>query len=191
MEITEMVKKILFLLLVLGAHISAASLEDIWQWYNNKEYHKVCSNSVTATDYFRYNKDENFINMYAHACLETDMINRLARPIIQLRKSKESRANASYYTTILYQKKLLYNALIDNLDILPKNLPSTNYILSKVYDDYVNQKYEKKDGAYLFKDAQDSSYMYKLSIKKDNDGFIKLVLETFKDGTIIKTRMYW
>lgn len=186
-----MAYKILFLSLIFSFNLSATTLGDIWAWYNNKEYSKVCSSQVSSVEYFKYNSDENFINMYAHACLETDMINRLSRPIIQLRKSKEARANASYYATILYQKKLLYNALIDGVDILPKNLPHTDYILSKVYNDYTNQNYEEKDGAYFFKDTTNSSYMYKLFVKKDSDGFTKLVIQTIKNGTIIKTRMYW
>lgn len=184
-------KLFIFSLLFLSSFLDGANLDEIWRWYNNKEYSKVCSKQVTLVDYFNFNDDENFINMYAYSCLETDMINRLARPITQLRKSKESRANATYYTTILYQKKLLYQAIIDGLTSLPSELPSTHYILSKIYHDYVKGNYELKENIYFFHDKSNAALLYKLFIKKDVDGFTKLVLQTEENGTIIKTRMYW
>lgn len=183
-------KKIFFILTILAVHLQSASLKELWQKYDEKKYDEVCSNSVSSKEYYRYNYDENFINMFAYSCLQTDMINRLAVPITQLRKTKESRANALYFATVLYQKKLLHHALVDGLDTFPTGLPTTKYILSKIYDKFTKKEYNKKDNKYIFKD-EGTPYTYELYTRYDSDGFTKLVLKTFENGTVIKTRLYW
>lgn len=183
-------KKIIFIFLFAYMHLNAASQEQIWNWFEDKQYDKVCSNSVTSSEYYKYKNDEDFVNAYAFSCLQTDMINRLSMPIIQLRKSKNSRANALYYSTVIYQKKILQYALADGFTNLPKDLPSTEYILSKIYDRFVNHDYEQQDNVYIFKE-QNSNISYKLFSKKFNDGFTKIVLQTLNNNEIIKTRLYW
>jgi len=103
--------KILFILAFgfLGVQASI-SLDTIRQWYSNGEYEKVCSYEVTAI-YETYTDNEEFVNMYGHACVETDMISRTVNPINKLIRSPQTRANAVYFATVLYQKKLLYQNL--------------------------------------------------------------------------------
>lgn len=182
-------KKILFTLLAINIFAQAASLNDIMRWYKNKQYDKVCSNIVTSKYYYRYKSNENFVNMYAHACLETDMINRLSIPIVHLRKTKQSRANALYYTTVLYQKKLLHHAVVDGLESIPKDMPTTNHILSYIYDKYAKKDYKRVDKFYIFDEGLPK--YYKMYTRKDSDGFTKLVIETYEDGKKIKKRLYW
>lgn len=182
-------KNIFFLLMALNLFAQDTTLNDIINWYNDKNFKKVCSNIVTSKYYYKYNSNEEFINMYAHSCLQTDMINRLSLPIIHLRKTKQSRANALYYTTVLYQKKLLHHAVVDGLEWVPRDLPSTNYILSYIYDKYAKKDYKKVDEIYYFDENMPISY--KMRTRHDSDGFTKLVLESYKDGKKIKTRLYW
>ncbi len=182
-------KKILFFVF-LTVYIQAASLDDVIQWYKAKEYKKVCSSEVKYRLYPKHQNDENFVNMFASSCLKTDMINRLSIPITHLRKTKKSRANALYYTTVLYQKKLLHHAVIDGLDTIPSDIPTTEYILSRVYDMYARKEYIKEDDTFIFFDKKYSK-TYKMYIKNDSDGFTKLAIESYKDGQMIKTRLYW
>lgn len=183
-------KKIVSILVLVSICSYATSLKTIYKWYNAEKYSKICSNKISNKEYYRYNDDENFVNIYADSCLKTDMINRLAIPITQLRKTKSARANALYYTTVIYQKKLLHHALIDGLSDVPNNLPTTSYILSKIYDKFANKDYKKDGDKYLFEDGN-STVSYKLYTRKDDDGYEKLVLKTMKDGKSIKTRLYW
>ncbi len=181
----------LFLILFSFICLNAIGLENISNWYKNKEFEKICSDEVASKLYYKYRKDEDFVNVYAYACLQTDMINRLADPITKLRKTKQARANALYYATILYQKKLLHHAVIDSINKLPNNLPTTEYILSKIYDMYVNNEYKKVGNVYFFTDKDDKNIAYKMYIKNDKDGFTKLVIQTFENEKKIKTRLYW
>lgn len=180
--------RLLIILVFLSLNLYSASLKDLWGWYNNKEYNKVCSTQISQNEYFKYNKDEDFINMYAYSCLQTDMINRLARPIMQLRKTKKSRANALYYTTVLYQKKILHHAIVDGFNELPTNLPNTQYILSKIYNLFAKKDYIKDKNTYIF---ELNNQEYRLFPKKYSDGYTKLVLQSVKNGIITKTRLYW
>ncbi len=183
-------KKIILLLTFLSICSYGQNLDKIWKKYEEKKYSEICSKSLDSKEYYKYRNNESFINIFAHSCLETDMINRLALPIVKLRKTEKTRANALYYATVLYQKKLLHHALADGLNIFPTGLPTTNYILSKIYDKFTKKEYNTKGNKYIFKD-DDSSKTYELFLRKSSNGYIKLVLRTLKNGKIIKTRLYW
>ncbi len=183
-------KKLLLTIITLYTYIQGATVEDVIKWYKNHQYEKVCSSEITHTLYNRYKSNENFVNMYAASCLKTDMINRLSQPIIHLRKTMRSRTNALYYSTVLYQKKLLYHAVIDGLNTIPKDIPTTEYILSRVYDMYARNDYKKQGNTFIFTDKKFSK-TYKMYIQNASDGFKKLVIESYKDNKKIKTRLYW
>ncbi len=56
--------------------------------------------------YKSYLQNEQFLTLYGLNCLETNDIDEIAKPMVLLKKSKESRQNASYFGTILLQKRL-------------------------------------------------------------------------------------
>ena len=118
------------------------------------------------------------------------MINRTILPIVKLYKSAKSRENAAYFATILYQKKLLYHALVDDVDISYINLPKTKYILSIIFNKFVSGEYDYKNGAYWFIDDDNSELSYKLSTEV-HQKVKKIFLRTYKNGTINKVRTYW
>ena len=89
----------------------------------------------------RNKNDEKFVSLYAFACLQADNIDRLALPIIMLKNSRDARKNAAYFSTILLQKNLLIDALENNQDISGLNLPSTDYVLSKVFSLFAAQQF--------------------------------------------------
>lgn len=157
-----MIKKTcLIFILLFTTVMNAANKEDIVKLYKNKDYRKAC---LKAGDlYQQYKDDEDFLSMYANACLEEDMINRTILPIVKLYKTPESRENAAYFATILYQKKLLYHALVDDVDISYINLPKTKYILSIIFNKFVSGDYNYKNGAYWFTDDSNSELTYSLS----------------------------
>lgn len=166
----------------------ATELDKIKEYYNQNNYEKACLKSGEI--YNNFSDNEEFLSMYAHSCLEADMINRLVLPIIKLYNTPEGRENASYFATILYEKKLLYHALIDDVDISYVTLPKTEYILSKIFQKFVNGNYNFSDGAYWFMDELDSSISYKLSAE-EHQKVKKMFIRTYKDGQIIKVRTYW
>ncbi|PHS57083.1 MAG: hypothetical protein COB17_07395 [Sulfurimonas sp.] len=157
-------------------------------FYKDTKFKEACD--IGFENFSRYKKDEEFISLYALSCLEVDYINRLAKPIAILRNSKESRANSAYFSVILMQKKLLYHAMIDGYDLSSLKLPTTKYILSKVFDLYLQLGKHLQKDRYLFKDSTDSRLSYKLYLIKNNN-IQKIVIEELYNSKIIKIHTYW
>jgi len=183
-----MIKKIMIIFICIVNFSSANSLSDVKQLFNNKKFSQVCIKSGKI--YQNYKNNEEFLNIFAASCLKADMINRMVLPIIKLYKTKKARENAAYFSTILFQKKLLYYALSDDIDISYINLPKTNYILSRIFDKFVKGEYDLKNGSYWFSDDKNPNLTYKLSLEERNN-IKKMYLRTYKNHKIIKVRVYW
>ena len=127
-------KIIIFILLAFNLHANIK--RDMLNLYEDKKYKEAC---ILGFNNFKYKEqDEDFVSLYAFSCLHSDYIDRLALPIAMLKLSSEARANSAYLSIILMQKKLLYHALVDNYDLSSLKLPSTDYVLSKVFDFYTS-----------------------------------------------------
>ncbi|WP_300367338.1 hypothetical protein, partial [Hydrogenimonas sp.] len=124
------------------------------------------------------------------SCLKADYIDRLAVPMTGLRHSKTERANASYFATIILQKKLLYHALLDNVDISNLRLPETDYILSKIFDMYTKHQYKKVDEKYYFNAKEKNDMLYVLYIAHGK-GSPKMIIEERLDNHILNVHRYW
>lgn len=166
--------------------IMAIDIYDIKNWNDAGSYNRICSPSVR--DVFLKTQDESIANIYANACLKMDKINELIIPIVMLYKTKESRENASLYSTILFQKKMLYLALVDGVDISYVRTPKVNYILSIVFDKYVIGDYQKKGEAYRM--ALDEKRYCDLLVNDEN-GIKQLVIAIYKDDKISSIKKYW
>ncbi len=174
----------LFLTISLYADIK----RDMFDLYQNKKFEDVCT---MGFDNFNQNrKDEEFVSLYAFACLNSDYIDRLTVPIATLKQSKESRANAAYFSIILMQKKLLYHSLVDNYNLSSFEFPTTDYILSKVFDLYSQLGEHKPRSFYLFEDPKDPKITYKLYLSK-NYKLTQMIIEEFYDTIAVKRHVYW
>ncbi len=178
----------LILALLLSLSLYANAKQDMFTLYQNKNFEKACK--LGFKNFTKNKKDEEYISLYALSCLHADFIDRLAIPISILRYSKEARANAAYFSVILMQKKLLYHAMLDDYDISSLNLPSTNFILSKVFDLYAELGKHKKRDFYIFTDKQDPRLKYKLYIIEEKS-VRKIIIEEYYDNISIKRHVYW
>ena len=177
---------LLFLLLTLTLHASLK--EDMFHLYQNEKYADVCT---MGFEHFNQNvKDEEFVSLYAFACLKSDNIDRLATPIALLKFTKEARANSAYFSVILMQKKLLFHALNDNYTLAKLELPTTDYVLSRVFDLYAKLGQHEPRTFYLFEDPKDPKLTYKLYLLKD-DRLNKMVIEEYYDTISLKRHVYW
>ena len=178
-----------FLILVfLIVNVHANIKYKMFRLYQNKEYAKACT---MGHNYFKqYKKDEAYSSLYAFSCLKSDYIDRLAQPITSLKFSKEARRNAAYFAIILMQKKLLYYSLIDNYKLTKFKFPTTDYVLSKVFDLYSKLPSHKPKKFYILKDSNDPKLIYKLYIIKQHN-VNKIVIEEYYDTIKIKHHMYW
>jgi len=179
--------KIVFILL-LSIHLFAGIKENMFSLYQNNKYNDVCS--IGFNNLYAHSKDEEFVSLYAFSCLKSDYIDRLAIPITMLKFTQESRSNAAYLSVILMQKKLLYHALLDGYDISELKLPTTDYVLSKVFDLYAQLQKHDPRIFYIFEDENDHKLTYKLYLSKDKR-VKKMVIEEFYETTMLKQHIYW
>lgn len=173
--------------LLFGIKLFAVNVEDVMNWNELGQYNRICSNSVR--DLFIKEQNDSIANLYAKACLKMDKINDLIIPIVMLYKTKDARENAALYSTILFQKKLLYLSLIDGVNISNVRTPKIDYILSEVFDKYVKNDYKRNQDKLIFK--LKSGKKCELFIKND-DGIKKIVLLLYnKDNKLESIKTYW
>lgn len=179
-------KIVLFFLLAISLY--ADLKQDMFALYENEKYKDVCNKGFTKL--YPNKKDEEFVTLYALSCLKSDYIDRLSIPIAILKQSAEARANSAYFSVILMQKKLLYHSLVDNYNLSELRLPTTDYVLSKVFDLYSKLPKHTPRAYYLLEDKDDKKLSYKLYISTQNR-IEKIIIEEFYDTIKIKHHIYW
>jgi hypothetical protein len=173
------------LFFVFALSLFATTRESILQDYQDKNYAQACIEGSTIVKSFR--GDELFINAVAHSCIRSDIIDLLPTPIVLLKMTESARQNASYYATILFQKKLLYHALIDDIDISGIRVPKVDYLLSTVFDLFVRGEYTREGSVYHLKD---DTYTYAMRVIESNR-HKKVEIKKIKNGDLIKAYYYW
>lgn len=166
--------------------IFAVSIEDIKNWDQVGQYNRICQENVR--NLFISQQNDSIANVYAKACLKMDKINELIVPMVMLYKNKEARENASLYSTILFQKKMLYLALCDNVDIGYIKTPKIDYILSEIFDKFVEKDYVKKSDTYVF--LLQNGQKAELFVK-DEDNIKKMIIALYTNDKIDSIKMYW
>lgn len=178
----------ILLTMLLAMSLYADAKQNMLGLFQNKKYEEACNAGFNSFE--NYRNDEEYVSLYAFACLSADYIDRLAVPIATLKYSRESRANSAYFSIILMQKKLLYHSLVDGYDISALNLPTTDYVLSKVFDLYAKLSKEDAKAFYLFEDKNDKRLTYKLYLEK-SEKLNKMIIEEYYNAVSIKQHIYW
>ena len=179
-------KKLIFCLSFIIQFCFGVEIQDVWDWEQLGQYNRICQENVR--NLFITEQNEAVADIYAKACLKVDKVNELIIPIVMLYKTKDARENASIYSTILFQKKMLYLALIDNIDISYIRTPKINYVLSEIFDKFVEKKYKKTETGYVFE--FNNGEKAELSVKTENQ-ISKMVVALYKDGKVNSIKMYW
>lgn len=180
--------RLILLTALLATAIYADVKREMLDLFQKRDYKEACT--IGFKNFAQYSRDEEYVSLYGFSCLNVDYVDRLSVPITILKLTPESRANAAYFSIILMQKKLLYHALLDNYDISSLNLPTTDYVLSKVFDFYIKQGKHKPKEFYVFEDDEDKNLKYKLYILKDGK-IDKMVIEEFYNSISTKKHIYW
>jgi hypothetical protein len=183
-------KKIIYSLLMTTAFLFSSNLSTLYKLYEKQEYTKACDYAVK---YFHKKKNKNseqYLTLYGLSCLETDKIDRIATPMLRLKKTKNARANSAYLSTILLQKKLLFQSLVDNTSLKNIQLPNTNFILSRIFSLFINKEYILKNDVYIFKDKKKKEMKYQLYIKKNNKQEKQMIIDVYKDDKFTQRYSY-
>ncbi|MDR1911260.1 MAG: hypothetical protein LBQ52_02790 [Helicobacteraceae bacterium] len=169
------------------ASLYAASPTDkTLELYQKKEYEKACLEGAKIAR--TYKNDETFLGAYGFACLNSDYIDYAALAGIYMRETPGNRQNASYILTVALQKKLLYQALADGVDLGDTYLPDTPHIISKVFNAYAQGKYEKRgDGSYMIDLGTDQALLDSIT----ENGRFKVRIRRYSDGRLVAEHLYW
>ena len=180
--------KLLLFFMMITSFVFSSNLSTLYKLYEKQEYLKACDYSVK---YFKKNKNnEKYLTLYGLSCLETDKIFRIATPMIRLTKTEGARANASYFATILLQKQLLKQALLDGKTLDDLQLPKTSFIISKIFNLFVEKKYTLNNNIYKFQDEMNKEKSYKLYMKADTKNKNYMIIDVYKDDKFIKRYRY-
>ena len=176
------------LILFITLNLYASSIKEIYRLYEKQDYRQACL--IGTKNLYKNKKDEDYLSLYAFSCLKSGYIDRLSTPIALLKSSKEARSNSAYFSVILMQKKLLYHSLVDGYSLKELNLPTTDYILSKVFDLYIKNSNNIQKKSYIFKDIKDPTLSYKLYLFQDRR-ITKMIIEEVRNNLTIKKHIYW
>lgn len=160
----------------------------LYNWYNKGQYLKVCNEGFKV--FSKHRNDEVFISLYAYGCLNADLLDRLATPIVLLKRSQTARKNAAYFSAILMKKKLLMHALIDKYDISNIKLPASSYILSKVFDLLVASNYDANSTSHTLTDPTNNAITYKLYTNSE-ESLTKIIIESYENAILKERHIYW
>lgn len=174
-------KKIIYTLLMSTGFLLSSNLSTLYKLYEKQEYTKACDYAVKYFYKKRNKNSEKYMTLYGLSCLETDKIHRIATPMLRLNKTKDARANSAYFSTILLQKKLLFQALLDKTSLKNLNLPRTNFILSKIFILFVKEEFILEGDRYTLKDEKNKELRYQLYIKENKKKEKQMIIDVYKD----------
>lgn len=126
--------KFFFTAVFFVAYLHADFSTQMLQLYQKGAYSQACALGVQNFKLIQSN--EAYTSLYAFSCLNSDQIDRLSTPVKTLNQSAEARANASYFSLLILQKRLLIQALYDGYPLKELKLPVSSHLLSKIFDFY-------------------------------------------------------
>ncbi|MDR3163026.1 MAG: hypothetical protein LBT81_04125 [Helicobacteraceae bacterium] len=180
-------KQVFFLFLSCCSLFASAATDRVITLYQQRQYQTACLEGARIVRDNKY--DEPFVNAFGLSCLESDFIDFAGTAGIFLRSSPASRQNASYFLTVMLQKKLLHQALADNVDLGDTHLPETPHILSKVFNAYAAGEYTR-DGAGVMTIKLENGRYATLDSFRDT-GYIKIRIRQYENGTMTSEHLYW
>lgn len=154
--------------------------------YQKGAYNDVCS--IGKINWNKISKNEKYVSLYAFSCLNADQIDRLNFPLTVLNETPEARANASYFSLLILEKKLLIQALYDNLPIKSLKLPSSSNLLSRIFDYYCKNP-QLGNTIKQYNDTRDPRQTYKIyTIQIDT--YKTFAIDEYYDKILTKHHVY-
>ncbi|MGZ5208218.1 MAG: hypothetical protein ACXWB0_04290 [Sulfuricurvum sp.] len=129
-------KKIVMIVLGLLGLLHADTPTKMVYLYQKGAFLEACTMGMHHLKELESN--EAHLSLYAFSCLKADQIDQLGTPLLLLNQSTEARTNASYFSMLILQKKLLMQALYDNYSLKSLRLPTSSHLLSKVFTLYTH-----------------------------------------------------
>jgi len=161
--------------------LEARDISSFIKDFKAQKYNRVCEKGSRL--YYGGYKDENFVSLVGISCAKVDRINilgMLQRNLVELPSSRE---NASYFSSLILQKRLVYQFMIDGLNLSHLKLPSSSHLLSRVFEQLSNENYTLLSSSPKLVEIADNGRKYILSVSDDTPK--KVLIDEYKaDGTL-------
>ena len=171
---------------LLSINLNSKSIDALIRDFQKRNFKVVCQEGMRK--YQAGNRDEDFLGMVGVACAEIDYINPLGILQKSLRSTKAGRNNASYFATLILQKKLLYQFMLDNIELGYLRVPDTGHILSVVFKNLVLKNYKVISENPKSLEIEDGNRKIKVYIKKATPP--KVMVDIYKNGEKVESHWY-
>jgi hypothetical protein len=122
------------------------------------------------------------------SCAKVDRINILGMLQRSLVSTESSRENASYFATLILQKRLIYQFMIDDVDISHLTLPSSRHLLSRVFEHLSSKEYTVLSKRPKLIEINDHGRKIIVSISDDEP--IKVLIDEYTSSGELKRHWY-
>lgn len=167
--------------MLVGVSVQARDISSFINDFKAKKYNKVCEKGSKL--YYGGYTNENFVSLVGISCAKVDRINILGMFQRSLVLSDASRENASYFSTLILQKRLIYQFMIDDLNLCDLKLPSSRHLLSRVFEQLSNANYKLLSPSPKLVEINANGRKYILSVSDDTPQ--KVLIDEYKaDGSL-------
>ncbi len=176
--------KLFMSLLLLLSFLGASGYDKLFENYKKGNYKKVCFDGKKILK----GKPSSFLSLVGYACTQEDNIYILYDIVKKLKKTEADRENASYFATLILEKKLIYQFMMDGIDLSNLLMPKTDHILSRVFDKLSQKSYKLLDKSNNKIEIQDGEYRYILW--NSNDLVKKVYIDEYRGDVIFKRHWF-
>jgi len=167
--------------MLVGISVQARDISSFIKDFKAKKYNKVCEKGSKL--YYGGYTDENFVSLVGISCAKVDRINILGMLQRSLVNTAASRENASYFSTLILQKRLIYQFMIDDLDLSHLKLPTSSHLLSRVFEQLSNKNYTLLSSTPKLIEINANGRKFILSVSDDSPK--KVLIDEYKaDGDL-------
>ncbi|MFC2074434.1 hypothetical protein ACFLR3_04195 [Campylobacterota bacterium] len=171
---------------LLGVNIEARDIKPFINDFKAKKYNKVCEKGMNA--YYGGYVEENFVSLVGVSCAKVDRINILGMLQRSLVSTKEARENSSYFSTLILQKRLLYQFMIDDITLDDLKLPASNHLLSRVFTQLSLKNYKVLSTSPKLIELDEHGRRIILSLSDDEP--VKVLVDEYKANGELKRHWY-
>lgn len=158
--------------------------EAIVSLYKHGEYKQVCKQGMR--EYYRGNKEAHFAAMIGMACARSDAINPLGILQRSLVTTPALRGSATYFSTLILAKRLLYQHFIDGIALDAFVLPKYDHVLSIVFDHIARHDFNTiGDGMIRIEEGNRS-----ILVSVSDDRPARLLVDEYSGAKLLRRHWY-
>lgn len=180
-----MYKRIL-LVSFLVTNMFASDYDDFFREYKANNFIRACK--IGKKIYSHNERDEKLLSVIGKTCLKADYISTVGTIQSRLRTTKEARVNSVIFSTVVLQKRLIYQFMYDDADITTLALPVFDHPLSHTFVAIRDKNYKITSTSPKTIEFNVGDEHYRVYIDRDDSG--RIVIEVKDKNNKITTHRY-